>query len=106
MAHPLFHCTYDFSKLNIAIVIAFLSIILPLPVVAGAFTAFGPQTYIMQRGKPVTKIKKQFTVLNPNTTYTLRITNVRVKHRDKKDDEDERDAEDEKDDKNDKDKDE
>ncbi len=41
---------------------------------AGTFIAFGPQNYTRATGNPVTVITS-FTVLNPNTTYTLRINN-------------------------------
>lgn len=52
-------------------------LILPLcasPSFAGTFLAFGPENYLRSSGSPVT-ITQSFTVLNPNTTYTLRITN-------------------------------
>jgi Glucodextranase, domain B len=41
---------------------------------AGTFTAFGPQSYVRDTGTPVT-VTNTFTVLNPNTQYTLRVHN-------------------------------
>lgn len=41
---------------------------------AGTFTAFGPQTYVRGTGSPVT-VTSTFTILNPNTQYTLRVHN-------------------------------
>src|SRR4029077_5271668 len=48
--------------------------LLGTPCVAGTFTAFGPQTYVRDTGAPVT-VTNTFTVLNPNTQYTLRVHN-------------------------------
>jgi hypothetical protein len=45
-----------------------------MPSLAGTFTAFGPQVYIRDTGAPVT-VTGTFTVLNPNTQYTLRVVN-------------------------------
>ncbi|MGC2694177.1 MAG: hypothetical protein WA738_00140, partial [Candidatus Angelobacter sp.] len=42
--------------------------------VAGTFTAFGPQDYTRSTGAPVT-VTKTFSVLNPNTKYTLKAFN-------------------------------
>lgn len=36
--------------------------------------AFGPQVYVRQTGTPVT-VTNTFSILNPNTQYTLRVTN-------------------------------
>jgi RHS repeat-associated protein len=44
---------------------------------AGTFTAFGPKTYTRQTGDPVT-VSSSFSVLNPNTEYTLHIQNSGV----------------------------
>src|SRR5512146_1215650 len=41
---------------------------------AGTFTAYGPQTYVRGTGSPVT-VTNTFTILNPNTQYTLRLHN-------------------------------
>lgn len=41
---------------------------------AGIFTAFGPQNYQRGTGPPLT-VTESFTILNPNTTYTMRINN-------------------------------
>ena len=41
---------------------------------AGTFVAFGPESYQRESGSPVT-VTNNFTVLNPNTTYTIRINN-------------------------------
>jgi hypothetical protein len=59
---------------RVAILVISFFFLLPLPVLAGTFTAFGPQNYVRETGDPVTVIKS-FTVLNPNTTYTLEIHN-------------------------------
>lgn len=41
---------------------------------SGTFTVFGPQTYVRASGTPVT-VTTNFTVLNPNTQFTLRVHN-------------------------------
>ena len=41
---------------------------------AGTFTAFGPQDYTRGTGDPVT-VTNSFSVLNPNTQYTLKVFN-------------------------------
>src|SRR5260370_21768625 len=41
---------------------------------AGTFTAFGPQDYARGTGAPVT-VTANFSVLNPNTQYTLKAFN-------------------------------
>jgi RHS repeat-associated protein len=41
---------------------------------SGTFTVFGPQTYVRGSGSPVT-VTTNFTVLNPNTQFTLRVHN-------------------------------
>ncbi|HEX7284991.1 MAG TPA: hypothetical protein VF532_02355, partial [Candidatus Angelobacter sp.] len=41
---------------------------------AGTFTAYGPQVYVRDTGAPVT-VTNTFSVLNPNTQYTLRVVN-------------------------------
>jgi hypothetical protein len=48
--------------------------LLGTPCFAGTFTAFGPQVYVRGTGTPVT-VTNTFTVLNPNTQYTLRLHN-------------------------------
>lgn len=48
--------------------------LLGTPCFAGTFTAFGPQVYVRGTGDPVT-VTNTFTVLNPNTQYTLRLHN-------------------------------
>ena len=48
--------------------------LLGTPCFAGTFTAYGPQTYVRATGTPVT-VTNTFTVLNPNTQYTLRVHN-------------------------------
>ncbi len=45
--------------------------------VAGTFTVFGPQKYQRQTGQPQT-VSATFSVLNPNTQYTLHIDNSGV----------------------------
>jgi PKD repeat protein len=55
----------------------FTSLILALsvsPLLAGTFTAFGPESFNRGSGSPVTETRN-FTILNPNTEYTLRINN-------------------------------
>jgi hypothetical protein len=44
------------------------------PAAAGTFTPFGPKTYVRGTGAPVT-VTNTFSVLNPNTQYTLRVHN-------------------------------
>jgi hypothetical protein len=56
------------------IVIVLLLALLGTPCFAGTFTAFGPQVYVRSTGDPVT-VTNSFTVLNPNTQYTLRLHN-------------------------------
>jgi hypothetical protein len=46
----------------------------PLEVFAGDFTVFGPQNYTRGSGSPETVVYN-FSVLNPNTEYTLKIYN-------------------------------
>jgi RHS repeat-associated protein len=41
---------------------------------AGTFTVFGPQNYTRSTGTPVT-VTSNFSVLNPNTQYTLKVFN-------------------------------
>ena len=41
---------------------------------AGTFVAFGPQNYTRATGKPATQTEN-FSILNPNTSYTLHIYN-------------------------------
>ncbi|HEX5433640.1 MAG TPA: hypothetical protein VFY05_05340, partial [Candidatus Angelobacter sp.] len=41
---------------------------------SGTFTIYGPQTYVRNTGDPVT-VSNTFTVLNPNTQFTLRVHN-------------------------------
>ncbi|MBI4436852.1 MAG: carboxypeptidase regulatory-like domain-containing protein, partial [Candidatus Omnitrophica bacterium] len=53
----------------------FLFSILPIPSAhAGEFRVFGPKSYIRDTSSPDT-ITDTFQVLNPNTAYTLRLTN-------------------------------
>ncbi|HKD79584.1 MAG TPA: putative Ig domain-containing protein [Candidatus Angelobacter sp.] len=44
---------------------------------AGSFTAFGPQTYARNTGAPAT-VSYTFSILNPNTQYTLHVDNSGV----------------------------
>ena len=44
---------------------------------AGTFTAFGPQSYVRGNGKPVA-VSNSFSILNPNTQYTLRVEAARM----------------------------
>ena len=41
-------------------------------VFAGTFPAFGPKTYVREKGKPQ-RIEDTFAILNPNTQYALHI---------------------------------
>src|SRR5689334_554865 len=52
----------------IALVLAFT----PTPGRAGTFVAYGPQQYVRQSGTP-TPVTTSFTVLDPATTFTMRI---------------------------------
>jgi hypothetical protein len=61
---------FNVSKRIIVLLLALLG----TPCFAGTFTAFGPQTYVRVTGDPVT-VTNTFTVLNPNTQYTLRVHN-------------------------------
>jgi hypothetical protein len=61
------------QKVLPALIVA-LSLYAPSIGSAGNFTAFGPQSYQRQSGTPVT-VTNNFTVLNPNTSYTLQIYN-------------------------------
>ena len=49
-------------------------VVLPDTIQAGTFTAFGPQDYFRSTKKPV-RIMDDFSVLNPDTSYTLTIYN-------------------------------
>ena len=55
------------------VLLVFLAVTIT-PAAAGTFTPFGPQTYVRGTGAPVT-VTKTFSVLNPNTQYTLRVHN-------------------------------
>lgn len=59
---------------RLPLLLAMLLILLPSAGFAGNFIAFGPASYSRGSGSPVTETKN-FTVLNPATDYTLRITN-------------------------------
>lgn len=55
------------------VLIAFLlPIIFQRSAFGGTFTAFGPRTFVRSTGDPVTETVT-FSVLNPNTSYTLEI---------------------------------
>ncbi len=60
--------------LKFGVLLGLLSLLVTLPVLAGAFTAFGPQNFTRTMGGPVT-VTKSFPVQNPSTSYTLRINN-------------------------------
>src|SRR6266446_3636530 len=51
-----------------------LLLVLPCVGFAASFVAYGPENFIRQSGPPTT-ITRTFTVLDPNTTYTLVIQN-------------------------------
>jgi uncharacterized repeat protein (TIGR01451 family) len=70
-----------------SLVVSALLISVVVSTYAGTFTAFGPKTYVRGTGEPVT-ITEEFTVLNPNTSYTLRVTNNRTQTREDRDGED------------------
>jgi hypothetical protein len=55
-------------------IIVLLIALLGSPCFAGTFTAYGPQTYVRGTDMPVT-VTNTFTILNPNTQYTLRAHN-------------------------------
>jgi RHS repeat-associated protein len=46
-------------------------------VLAGTFTAFGPETFTRRTGAPVTETRS-FSVRNPSTRYTLRVRNAGI----------------------------
>ena len=54
------------------VILVLLCAFLPLPGLAGTFTAFGRQTYERSTGQPQTVVT-DFTVLNPNTSYTIQV---------------------------------
>lgn len=54
---------------------AYLNVVaLPDESHAGSFTAFGPKDYVRTSGKPTT-VKENFSILDPNTHYTLHLYN-------------------------------
>lgn len=59
---------------RVALALGALLIIGMRPAHAGSFTAFGPQDYARNTGDPVT-VTSSFSVLNPNTQYTLKAFN-------------------------------
>src|SRR5947199_1385041 len=65
-------CVFSFR--NIAIILLAFVGAATVSAVGGTFTAFGPKTYVRDTGAPVT-LSDSFSVLNPSTTYTLRVTN-------------------------------
>src|SRR5437667_4557631 len=61
--------------LKLRLALGCLAILLgPCPAFAGTFTVFGPQTYVRNTGQPIT-VSNAFSILNPNTQYTLHIQN-------------------------------
>jgi RHS repeat-associated protein len=61
-------------KPKIGILLGLLLLLLPFPVLAGTFTAYGPQTFVRGEGKPIT-ITGTFVVLDPTAPYTIRLSN-------------------------------
>src|SRR5438309_7149475 len=59
------------------VVVTIFVIAIGVAVSAGTFPAFGPKTYVRGTGEPVT-ITDSFSVFDPNTLYTLRVTNSRT----------------------------
>ena len=57
-----------------AVVICVPSLAVATVTWAGTFTAFGPQNYTRDSGAPIT-VTNTFSVLNPNTQYTLKAFN-------------------------------
>jgi glucodextranase-like protein len=70
MANSARFLLYGVRRIFIFLLLALLG----APCFAGTFTAYGPQTYLRGTGDPVT-VTNTFTVLNPNTQYTLRVHN-------------------------------
>jgi hypothetical protein len=64
MSHSALPTAYHSSKHKIGIATFLFFLLLPLPLLAGTFTAFGPQNYIRGTGTPVT-VTNSFSVLNP-----------------------------------------
>ncbi|HEY2113908.1 MAG TPA: hypothetical protein VGJ51_02385, partial [Candidatus Angelobacter sp.] len=70
MANSARFLSYGVRRILMVLLLALLG----TPCFAGTFTAFGPQVYVRSTGDPVT-VTNSFTVLNPNTQYTLRLHN-------------------------------
>ncbi len=70
MANSARFLSYGVRRILMVLLLALLG----TPCFAGTFTAFGPQVYVRGTGDPVT-VTNTFTVLNPNTQYTLRLHN-------------------------------
>ena len=60
-----------------AALVAFVLALTPSAAHAGTFVAFGPQQYVRNNGQP-TPVANSFTVLDPTTTFTIRIDSSRV----------------------------
>src|SRR5574341_1102489 len=68
------HMSRGLLRAALVCVVAVFSTFFPSKVFPGSFVVFGPQNYIRGSGNPV-PVTNIFTVLNPNTTYTLQIYN-------------------------------
>jgi hypothetical protein len=66
-------CSHSFLSVSLFL-ICLLVLFSPLEVFAGNFTVFGPQNYTRGSGSPE-PVVFNFSVLNPETEYTLKITN-------------------------------
>jgi len=60
-----------------AALVAFVLVLLSTAVHAGTFVVFGPQQYLRQDAKP-TPVTNTFTVLDPSTTFTMRVDSTGV----------------------------
>lgn len=65
-------CVFSFR--NIAVVLLAFIGAGTVSAAGGTFTAFGPKTYVRDTGAPVA-VSNSFSVLNPSTTYTLKVAN-------------------------------
>src|SRR2546426_7423769 len=62
----------QFGLLALGLILVFCG-----PIYAGTFVAFGPVQYVRDNGKP-DAVNRTFAILDPTTTYTLRIDSNKV----------------------------
>lgn len=68
--------------LKICATVALLTVLFPALGRTGTWVAFGPKTYTRGTGSPVT-LMDTFTLLKPNTQYTLKVFNGGAEHFDR-----------------------